>query len=116
MANKFAFRRAHGNIVLQLRLDPPGRIVVERLDMRLGDSHVLETERTYAIGRYFDDNSSISWVHAMLLKFRIRRPVEFRHSHTASASNLEERDKPLPPKPALTWRARMLPSLERIGV
>lgn len=33
-------RGEKGNVALQLRLDPPGRIVVRRLDMRLGDSHI----------------------------------------------------------------------------
>jgi hypothetical protein len=56
-------RREEGSVTLQLRLDPPGRVVVERLDMRILDSHVLATEKTYAVGRYITDES-VHWVHA----------------------------------------------------
>jgi len=56
-------RRRQGEIALQLRLDPPGRVVVERLDMRVADSHILATEQTYAVGRYVSDDS-VCWVHA----------------------------------------------------
>jgi hypothetical protein len=48
-----------------LRLDSPGRIVVERLAMRFHDSHVLASEQTYAAGRYLDDGR-ICWVWAKL--------------------------------------------------
>lgn len=56
-------RRQHRDVALQLRLDPPGRIVVERLDSRIGDCHVLATDRTYAVGRYLTDGTVYS-VHA----------------------------------------------------
>lgn len=47
---RITVREKQGVIALQLRLDPPGRIVVERLDMRLGAHHILASERCYAVG------------------------------------------------------------------
>ena len=63
---RLTVRRARGHICLQLRLDPPGRIVVEHLDMRIGDGHVLASEQTYAVGRHLDDKLAL-WVHALIL-------------------------------------------------
>lgn len=60
---RITIRRKLGEVALQLRLDPPGRVVVEHLDMRVADGHVLATEQTYAVGRYITDGS-IYWVHA----------------------------------------------------
>jgi hypothetical protein len=57
-------RRKERHVVLQLRLDPPGRIVVERLDMRFKDAHVLATEHTWAAGRCYPEG--VHWVHAYL--------------------------------------------------
>ena len=48
------------HIALQLRLDPPGRIVIEHLDMRINDAHILVSETNYAVGRYLDDEN-IFW-------------------------------------------------------
>lgn len=50
VSQRIIVRRNKGRIVLRLRLDPPGRVVVERLDMRIRDSHILATDKTYAIG------------------------------------------------------------------
>lgn len=61
---RITVRRKRGSIALRLRLDPPGRIVVERLDMRYGDAHVLATEETYAVGRYMPHG--VHWLHAMI--------------------------------------------------
>jgi len=66
VSQRITVRREKGSIVLQLRLDPPGRVVVERLDMRIWDSHVLATDKTYAVGRYIEDDL-ISWVHASIM-------------------------------------------------
>jgi len=60
---RITVRRKKGEIALQLCLRPPGRIVIERLDMRFRGCHVLATERTYAVGRYITE-SFIRWVHA----------------------------------------------------
>ena len=62
---RITVRRARGEIVLCLRLNPPGNIIIERLDMRIGDAHVLATDKAHAIGRYVDDGS-IAWVSAKL--------------------------------------------------
>ena len=55
-------RKKRGVIALQLRLEPPGRLAVERLDMRFRDAHVLATESTYAIGR-LGSMGQIYWVY-----------------------------------------------------
>jgi len=60
---QLTIRRENRSIVLQLRLDPPGRIVVEHLDMRIHDAHIIATEKTYAVGRYLTDKS-VNWVYA----------------------------------------------------
>lgn len=66
VSQRITVRRNKGRIVLRLRLDPPGRVVVERLDMRIRDSHILATDKTYAIGRYITDEL-VSWVHASIV-------------------------------------------------
>ena len=65
VGRRLTVRREHGVIALQLRLEPPGKIVVERLDMRFEDCHVLATEQTYAVGRYITDGT-VHWVHAYI--------------------------------------------------
>lgn len=62
VGQRLKVRREGGNILLQLRLDPPGRIIVEYLDMRVEDGHVLATEQTYAVGRHSTDGT-VHWVH-----------------------------------------------------
>lgn len=62
---RITVRSQSGTIPLRLRLDPPGIIVIERLDMRIGDGHLLVSESAYAAGRYLEDGS-IAWVHAQL--------------------------------------------------
>lgn len=89
VGRRITARREQGSITLQLRLDPPGRIVVERLDMRIRDSHVLVTEQTYAVGRYITDES-VHWVYAYV---HIRRssPLGVAIEFTDPAM-LEERE------------------------
>ena len=58
-----------GDVALQLRLDPPGRIVIERLDMRIGDHHVLASEHSYAVGVHFD-NGHMNWTSPQLVVTR----------------------------------------------
>lgn len=72
VGQRITVRRKHGEISLQLRLDPPGRVVVERLDMRMGDGHVLATEQTYAVGRHTLDGLT-SWAHVGV---RINRSMQ----------------------------------------
>jgi len=62
VGQQLTIRRKNKRIVLQIRLDPPGRIVVEHLDMRIHDSHIIATEKAYAVGRYFP-NKSVNWVY-----------------------------------------------------
>jgi hypothetical protein len=50
---------------LRLRLEPPGDVVVEHLDMRVGDAHILISEGSYAVGRYLTADV-LYWVHAAL--------------------------------------------------
>jgi hypothetical protein len=59
-------RKKRGIFSLILRLEPPGRIVVEKLDMRVLDAHILASENTYALGRY-NNNNGIHWFHANMV-------------------------------------------------
>lgn len=87
IGNRLTVRQKPGRVSLQLRLDPPGRIVVERLDMRFRSAHVLATAATYAVGRYLRDGT-LNWVHAGI---RIERSspmgtaIEFTDSRTLAA-------------------------------
>ena len=65
VGSRITVRRNLGEIALQLRLDPPGLLIVERLDMRYGSAHLLVTEFTYAVGRYIGGDS-LAWFHAEL--------------------------------------------------
>jgi hypothetical protein len=56
-------RTNKGKVVLKIRIEPPGRIVIERLNMRFKDVHLLITEKAYAVGRY-TNSSDINWVTA----------------------------------------------------
>lgn len=69
---RLTIRRQEREIALQLRLDPPGRVVIERLDMRIGDAHIVASESAYAAGRYLGDGR-IAWLHA---KVRVTRASE----------------------------------------
>ena len=69
---RVTIRQQPGVVALQLRLDPPGRIVVERLDMRIGDHHVLASEHGYAVGVHFEDGL-MNW---MSPKIQVTRATE----------------------------------------
>lgn len=58
-------RNPNGRVVLALRLEPPGTVVVECLDMRCNDAHVLVSEKSYAVGRYLDGDV-VAWMYADL--------------------------------------------------
>lgn len=66
---RITVRQRQGVIALQLRLAPPGRIVVERLDMRIGDHHVLASEHGYAVGVHFADGH-MNWMSPKLMVTR----------------------------------------------
>lgn len=59
-------RKRKGGFALVLRLEPPGRIIIEKLDMRVADAHILVSEKSHAIGRYYDDNK-INWFYANMV-------------------------------------------------
>lgn len=58
---RITVRKRAGVVALQLRLEPPGRIVVERLDMRIGSHHILVSERGYAVGAHTADGR-VMWM------------------------------------------------------
>jgi len=89
VGQRLMVRRKRGEVSLQLRLDPAGRIVVERLDMRIADGHVLATEQTYAVGRYITDGT-MHWVHVGI-KIRKSSPLGAAIEFT-DAQSLETRD------------------------
>lgn len=92
IGSRITVRQAHGRIALQIRLDPPGRIIVERLDMRIGSGHVLATEDTYAVGRYVSEDEAV-WLHASIQITRsspFGAVIEF-----TDPDELERRDKQL---------------------
>lgn len=63
---RLTVRNPKGRVVLALRLDPPGNIVIERLDMRFGNSHLLASESSYAAGVYTEGNQ-IFWYYAKII-------------------------------------------------
>lgn len=79
-------RKKRGIFSLILRLEPPGRIVIEKLDMRMADAHILASEHSHAFGRYGGD-SSIYWFHANMVHMGAPLPeasaIEFLTSFEA---------------------------------
>lgn len=59
-------RKRKGQFSLKLRLEPPGKIIIEKLDMRVADAHILVSERSYALGRYHRDDK-LFWFHASMV-------------------------------------------------
>lgn len=66
VGSRITVRRAAGVVALRLRLEPPGVIVIEYLDMRLGDFHIIASEKSYAVGRYLPNENAIAWLYAEL--------------------------------------------------
>lgn len=66
VGSRIKVRKRKGVFSLVLRLEPPGRIVIEKLDMRVADAHMLVSEQSYAVGRYYEDNK-INWCHANMV-------------------------------------------------
>jgi hypothetical protein len=58
---------------LILRLQPPGEIVVEWMDMRLTSFHILATEWTYAVGRHLSEEE-VFWLSTHL-RVRVSSPI-----------------------------------------
>lgn len=65
IGKRLTVRKSSGETALVLRMDFPGTLVLERLDMRIGDAHLIVGEQAYAVGRYVVDGT-IFWVHANL--------------------------------------------------
>lgn len=70
----------------------PGCIVIERLDMRIGDAHLIIGEEAYAVGRYMT-NGAVGWVWAHLVI-----PAAGPHSVAIEFSSKE----------VLEWRLQLL--------
>jgi hypothetical protein len=60
---RISVKRKKGMESLRLRLDPPGRVTIENMDMRYKDAHILASETAFAAGRYHPDGT-ISWFFA----------------------------------------------------
>lgn len=87
---RITVKSAGGNVALKIRLDPPGRLILERLDMRIGDGHVIATEDTYAVGRYVSEDLAV-WLHAsinIMESIQHGAAIEF-----TDPESLEQRDK-----------------------
>lgn len=54
IGNRISIRKRKGVFSLRLRLEPPNQFIIEQLDMRIRDVHVLCSEHAYAVGRYFE--------------------------------------------------------------
>jgi len=63
VGNRLTVRRGKRDIVFVMRLEPPGKVVVEHLDMRVGDVHILANEQMFAVGRRIMADK-IFWVTA----------------------------------------------------
>lgn len=66
-------KKGKGKICLRLRHEPPGKIIIERLDMRFSDIHLLVSEFDIAVGKYNgygEHANNLIWLH---VKIRIDR-------------------------------------------
>ncbi|MEP6021306.1 MAG: hypothetical protein ABJ251_22775 [Paracoccaceae bacterium] len=85
-----------GLFAVVLRLEPPGRIVVEKLDMRIGNAHILVSETSYAVGRYID-KKDIYWFHATMVHMGNPLPsasaIEFLTDYEAEWRDQQWKDR-----------------------
>jgi|GEM_PF-1588168 len=66
IGQRFTLRSPNGRISLKLRHEPPGRVIIERLDMRYKDIHLLASEFDFAIGKYNgygEYSNNLAWLH-----------------------------------------------------
>ena len=88
IGQRFAVRAPSGHIALLLRHEPPGKIIVERLDMRYADVHILASEFDFAIGKYNGHGSNVIWLH---VKARIdqifSQPIAIEFCPTSALPN-----------------------------
>jgi len=90
VSNMVTVRRNSGQIVLRIILKPPGKVIVDRLDMRFGDSHLLVASGTYAVGRYVSE-TELFWVHAKLKI--LKSSPDGRVIEITTAEELVQRDR-----------------------
>lgn len=57
---------AHLNSLI-LRVDPPNKLIVDRMDMRIGDYHFLANEKRHAIGHYDLEGKDPIWYYCVAL-------------------------------------------------
>jgi hypothetical protein len=57
---------ASGLRVLTLRACPPGKLVIEHLDMRFGPAHLMATEHSFIVGHYCKTPRLAAWVFTAL--------------------------------------------------
>lgn len=92
VGRRIKVRRNKGSYSAVLRIEPPGRIVIERLDMRLVDAHILASEETCAAGRYIS-RDEIVWFHANVACMAAPLPdacaIEFLTSYEAEWRDLQ---------------------------
>lgn len=78
--------RSTGHVNMRLRLEPPGRVVVEHLDMRVKSHHILASEKRYALGKY-KKNGDLFWSYVQAVPssisdrtaiFEIEKPYKLR--------------------------------------
>ena len=60
---RLTVKNKSGLTTLRLRLEPPGRIAIEKLDMRYRHMHIIATEHAFAVGRYISTSFAV-WMHA----------------------------------------------------
>ncbi|MDQ2701347.1 MAG: hypothetical protein M3Y70_00715 [Pseudomonadota bacterium] len=65
VGRRMRIRNPDERVVLSIRLEPPSQLIVETIDMRIGNSHVLVSESAIAMGQY-EDETSIYWMAAKL--------------------------------------------------
>jgi hypothetical protein len=63
--NRISVHSRRNHVALALRLEPPGAIAVDYMDMRIEDAHIIATKESCAVGRYIDAEG-LCWVVADL--------------------------------------------------
>jgi hypothetical protein len=81
-----------GNIILDMELEPPGKINIKTLDMRVGNAHIIATDRSYVLGRLCSSGTWL-WAHAYMEIIR-SSPLGTAFDFTTD-QDLEMRDRHL---------------------
>jgi hypothetical protein len=83
-------------VILEMELEPPGKISIKALDMRIGNAHILASDKIYLLGRR-DVGGDWHWVHANLgiirsspcaaaFEFTSDQDLEWRDQHLGKNS------------------------------